>query len=107
MLLLPTVKSNEGDEGKQLENLGIRGIQQVGVQRMRQSLKIEKCKAFNDARTYRDLAERLKKKNRDDMHRMSNKVEVVRDFWRNQLYEGRSHSGKMVKLVPKTNTTSY
>ena len=57
---------------------------------MFKSLKIEKCKGLNDACTYRDIAERLKKKNRDDMHRMSNKVEVVRDFWRNQLYEGRS-----------------
>ena len=98
VLLLPTVKSEEGDEGKQLDNLGIRGIQRVGVQRMLRSLKIEKCKALNDACTYRDIAERLKK-NRDDLHRMSNKVEVVQDYWRNQLYEGRSRSEKMVKLA--------
>ena len=98
VLLLPTVKSEEGDEGKQLDNLGIRGIQRVGVQRMLRSLKIEKCKALNDACTYRDIAERLKK-NRDDLHRMSNKVEVVQDYWRNQLYEGRSRSEKLVKLA--------
>ena len=59
VLLLPTVKSNEGDEGKQLE---IRGIRRVGVQRMLQSLKIEKCTVFNDESIYCDLAERLKKK---------------------------------------------
>ena len=85
VLLLPTVKSEEGDEGKQLDNLGIRGIQRVGVQRMLRSLKIEKCKSLNDACTYRDM--------------QSNKVEVVRDYWRNQLYEGRSRSEKMVKLA--------
>lgn len=87
------------DEEEKLKKLKITGIQRVGVQRIINSLKQEKAKALHHARVYRNVAEKLKSRHRKEMANMSNKVEIVRDFWRNQLAEGCSRSGLMVKLA--------
>ena len=100
ILLLPTVSGfDDFEDNKKLQKLGISGIQRAGVQRILQSITFEKNKALNDARTFRNMAENMKKQHRKDMAEMNEKVELVRDFWRNKLCEGSSRSGQMVKLA--------
>ena len=46
---------------------------------------------------YRDLAEKLRKEKRDMHRKMSEQCETIRDFWCNNLIEGCSRSGRMVR----------
>lgn len=101
VLLLPSI--HKYDEAKcnddsldSLVKLGLTTMQRIGVQRMLSSLKSEKRKAVNDALHYCNLAEDLR---REDLNRMNSKIELVRDFWRNELCEGATRSGRMVQLA--------
>ena len=57
--------------------------------------------ALNKAMYYRDIAEQLKMENRKLHVEFSEKVETVRNFWRNNILEERSHGGKMVMSAIK------
>ena len=63
------------------------------------SCRRERDKALNDALCYRNLAERLLVEKREMKVRMEKRVETVRDFWRNQILEGQSRSGRIVKAA--------
>lgn len=60
-------------------------------------LKKEREAAFQDARIYRNLAERIRKEKREAINQLALKCEVIRDRWRNELLEGGSRGGLMVK----------
>ena len=61
----------------------------------------DRDKALSDALHYRNLAERLHVEKLEIKMRMNKRIETVRDFWRNQILEGQSRSGRIVKAACK------
>lgn len=59
----------------------------------------EKNQALRLARHYRNLAESARREKRELKHKLENEVELVRDFWRNQIVEGGSRSGKILRAA--------
>ena len=64
---------------------------------------LQECKehriALQRAAMYTDMAEGLKTENRKLRMEISEKIETVRNFWRNYILEQRTRAGKMVMLV--------
>ena len=56
----------------------------------------EKDKAIEEARNYRDLAESYKRECHHIENKMYGKLECMQNFWRNNIVEGSSRSGRMV-----------
>lgn len=67
------------------------------------SLKTERDNALEEARQYRNLAESMRTQCRHVKSQMSDKLEVVRDFWRNALIEGSSRSSRMLRTALEAN----
>ncbi len=63
------------------------------------SARIERNQALLYAQQCRDLAEKTQHEKRDLKYKLQTQVEVVRNFWRNQLVEGSSRSGKMLRAA--------
>ena len=51
------------------------------------------------ARQYRNIAEECQAEKRKIKHELEEKVELVRNFWRNKVVEGGSRSGKMLRAA--------
>lgn len=51
------------------------------------------------ARQYRNLAEKGRSKSRQQKHELEEKVELVRNFWRNKIIEGGCRSGRMLRAA--------
>lgn len=51
------------------------------------------------ARQYRDLAEASHTKIRQQKNELEEKVELVREFWRNKIVEGSSRSGQILRAA--------
>ncbi len=49
------------------------------------------------AQHYRDIAEKTRKEKRDLKNKLENEIEIVRNFWRNKIVEGKSRSGKILR----------
>ena len=57
-----------------------------------------KCdKALKDTLLYRNMAEQLRREKRALHNKLTEKCETIRDFWRNNLVEGCSRGGRMVR----------
>ena len=54
---------------------------------------------MNLARQYRNLAEQSQSDKRLLKSNMEEKIETVRDFWRNIIIEGDSRGGRMVRAA--------
>ena len=61
-----------------------------------ESTRQERDTALLLARHYRDLAEASHTERRQEKHKLEEKIEVVRNFWRNQVVEGGSRSGHIL-----------
>ena len=59
----------------------------------------ERNQALRLARHYRNVAERTHREKRDLQHKLQTQIEVVRDFWRNQVVEGGCRSGKILRAA--------
>ena len=64
-----------------------------------QNARQEKDNALQLARWYRDIAEKCQTEKRRMKHKMEEKLEIVRNFWRNKVVEGGSRSGKMLRAA--------
>jgi len=78
------------------------GVDRVAVQDAISSCRRERDKALNDALCYCNLAERPLVEKREMKVSMEKRIETVRDFWRNQIFEGQSRSGRIVKAASKS-----
>lgn len=100
-LLLPPVT-----EEKVLEE--VNGLQRIDYAC---AIKLEKektKKALEQAQYYRNLAEKFRSEKRSAVNIMNDKIEVVRDFWRNKILEGSTRAGRIVREALKnSNTRSY
>ena len=61
--------------------------------------RCERNKALFLARQYRNLAEQSQSDKRLLKSNMEEKIETVRDFWRNKIIEGDSRGGRMVRAA--------
>ena len=97
-LLLPSVCVEEANISTiNLPQLNVTGIDRIAVVRHIESANEEKRKAQQAALCYRNMAERLQKEKRELETTLNEKVELVRDFWRNNIKEGSTRAGKMVQ----------
>ena len=53
-----------------------------------QEARNDRDRAIMEAKTYRDLAEKIKKEQREQECNLLKQTEAVRDFWRNKVLEG-------------------
>ena len=55
------------------------------------------AKALHLAQHYRTVAENVRSESLKRQKEAEGKVEIVRNFWRNKIYEGSSRAGKIVQ----------
>lgn len=77
--------------------VAIKGVDRVAVVSAVQVEREKTRKALLEARHYRNLSERLRKEKCELASSMNEKVELIRDFWRNNVKEGSTRGGKMVQ----------
>ena len=83
------------DERKIKLPSSLEGIDRVDVNAQIQSILKKENNALFQARFYRNRCAELKKRIRE----LEDEKEGVRYFWRNQILEGQSRAGKMLKLA--------
>lgn len=96
-LLLPSVLVPETSAVELAIPKSITGVDHVAVV---SALKIEQQKtvrAHREAQCYRNLSEQMRKENRELARSFNEKLELVRDFWRNNIKEGSTRAGRMVQ----------
>ena len=96
LLLGPTVIPVE--EEKPTLNSGNVELDSKFIQQIN-SARDERNHALHVAQIYRDLAETIQKEERkvkDDLERC---VKSVRNFWRNQIMEGQSRAGQILRAA--------
>jgi len=59
----------------------------------------ERNYALNIAQNYRDLAEKIQEEKRKVHDELESRVETVCNFWRNQVVEGQSRSGQILRAA--------
>jgi len=64
-----------------------------------ESARSERNQALRLVQHYRNLAEEYCREKRDLQYKLEAKIELVRDFWRNQVVEGGSRSGKILRAA--------
>ena len=62
-----------------------------------EEIRCECDKALKDTILYRYIAEQLRKEKRALHNKLTEICETIRDFWRNNLVEGCSSGGRMVR----------
>ena len=62
-----------------------------------EDIRTERDKALRDTLLYRNIAEQLRREKRVLHNKLTGKCETIRDFWRNNLVEGCTRGGRMVR----------
>lgn len=74
-------------------------IEKMAAKQYIEYLHEEQKAAISSARLYRSQIDELRKKNRKLYCEMHDKVDTIRNFWRNNIAEGSSRGGMCVKLA--------
>ena len=90
-LLLESISLPHSTQDKEL----LSGIDRVSAERRINFLQ-KRHKALKTAQHYCSLAEEMKRKNRKLRSDTAKTIETVRDFWRNNIKEAQTRSGRMV-----------
>ena len=90
------------------QNSVAREAVKISVQRYITELQQERNDALKSAQSYRNIVDDLQQKNRRLQCEMNNRCDTIRNFWRNNIGEGGTHGGKMVRAsLCKTGTKTY
>ena len=106
-LVLPSVKVPEENHQSVKEILtelpitDLSTVDSVTVVRRFQQSQNDTFKALKLAQYYRDIAERMKDEKLESEQRMKKEVKTIRNFWRNNIMEGSTRAGRMVKKALK------
>ena len=73
------------------------GAQRIMIVNYIQTVQEDRDKALQEAQSNRNAAERLKHQNRCLKNEMHSRCEVIRDFWRNNVVEGATRSGLILR----------
>lgn len=96
-LLLPSTSLPATCEERVKSYVEVKGIDRVNLVSSIQLEQEKTRKALEQVRYYRNLAEKLRKEKRNTVLVLNDKIELVRDFWRNKILEGSTRAGKMVQ----------
>ena len=99
-LLLPSVSvpDTSGVESVKLSiPPSITGVDRVAVVSALRMEQQKTAKACREARCYRNLSEQMRKENHKLAGSFNEKLELVRNFWRNNIKEGSTRAGRMVQ----------
>ena len=91
VLLLPSVPPLSEEQSSLLIAKVLTGVEQQSII---QEARNDRDRAIMEAKTYRDLAEKIKKEKREQECKQT---EAVRDFWRNKVLEGDTRGGKILR----------
>lgn len=101
-LLLPSVAvpdtSYPADVNSKIPE-SITGVDRIAVMRALKSERQKTLKASREAQCYRNLSEQIRKEKRELASSYGEKLELVRDFWRNNIKEGSTRAGRMVQMA--------
>ena len=97
--LLLQAASISSPEVPSLESIQLTAMDRFAVQRIISKIEKRRYKAETEAQIYHNVAEEMKKENRSMKDKLNSKIETVRDFWRNKLFDGSSRSGRMVRAA--------
>ena len=106
-LVLPSVKVPEENHQSVKEILtelpitDLSTVDSVTVVRRFQQSQNDTFKALKLAQYYRDIAERMNDEKLESEQRMKKEVKTIRNFWRNNIMEGSTRAGRMVKKALK------
>ena len=95
-LLLPSISIPSEQQSVSYVATDFSNIEQ---QRLLQEARNDRDKAMIEAKCYRDLAETLKKEKRELENELHTQTEIVRNFWRNKIFEGDSRGGKILRAA--------
>ena len=74
-------------------------IEKMSAKQYIETLREERHAAIRSARLYRSQVDELRRKNRKLYCEMHDKIDTIRNFWRNNIAEGSSRAGMCVKLA--------
>ena len=94
VLLLPSVPPLSEEQSSSLIAKVLTSVEQ---QTIIQEARNDRDRAIMEAKTYRDLAEKIKKEKREQECNLLKQTEAVRDFWRNKALEGDTRGGKLLR----------
>lgn len=97
ILLLPSVLVPEVLDTPSTIPESVTGVERVAVMTALQTERQKTLKAYREAQYYRNLSERIRKEKRVLANSLHEKIELVRDFWRNNIKEGSTRAGRMVQ----------
>ena len=76
----------------------VKGVaSQIAAQQYISQIAKERDKALEMARSYRNHVDELQAKNRRLHCEMNDRVDVIRNFWRNNIAEGSTRAGRSVQ----------
>ena len=81
-------------------------VEKLAVKECLENLVDERDTAIKTVRLLRSKVEDLQSKNRKLYCEMNDKIDTVRNFWRNRLVEGDTRSGMCVKLAVQRNLSN-
>ena len=73
----------------------------IVAQQYLSQLTKERDDALNVARSYRDQVDALRTRNRKLYCEMNDRVDTIRNFWRNNIVEGSTRAGRCVRKAIK------
>ena len=82
------------------------GVDRVVVTSAFELERKKTLKACRQAQCYRNLAEQMRKENRDLANSYKEKLKLVRDFWRNNIKEGSTRARKIALQRHHSTVTS-
>ena len=94
VLLLPSVPPLSEEQSSSLIAKVLTSVEQQSII---QEARNDRDRAIMEAKTYRDLAEKIKKEQREQDCNLLKQTEAVRDFWRNKVLEGDTRGGKILR----------
>lgn len=100
-LLLPSLDIPANSCSPVLDSIpaSISGIDRVAVMSVIEAERKKTLKAYHEAQHYRNLSEKIRTEKRELSNSLNHKLEVVRNFWRNNVKEGSTRAGRILQMA--------
>ena len=79
-------------------------LNEIDMKVYMEQLKKERDMAVQNARLFRDIAEKCRTEKREMHNEMCRKMEVIRECYRNKMLEGNTRAGKIVRMAQERKT---
>jgi hypothetical protein len=105
-LLLPSFVNNSGSVKVFVEGVNnsiIKTAAKISAEHYIAKVTSERDAALKEARSYRNEIDGLRSKNRKLCCEMNDRIDVIRNFWRNNIAEGSTRGGLCVQNALRNN----